>query len=59
VRLKRGAIIIMLPPAFFGMKTGLAYLKFFGYDLRKTHVPTTADRSNYGEAGAVTPFDSR
>ena len=35
-------------PAFLGMMTGLAYLKFFGYYLKKTHVvtppirPTTA-----------------
>jgi Na+/H+ antiporter NhaD/arsenite permease-like protein len=45
-------------PAFLGMTTGLAYLKFFGYYLRKTHVPTTADRADYGDVGDVTPFDS-
>lgn len=46
-----------LPP-FLGMMTGLAYLKFFGYYLRKTHVPTAADRADYGTAGDVTAFDS-
>ena len=46
-----------LPP-FLGMMTGLAYLKFFGYYLRRTHIPTTADRPDYGESGDVTPFDS-
>ena len=29
-------------PAFLGMMTGLAYLKFFGYYLRKTHVPISS-----------------
>ena len=46
-----------LPP-FLGMMTGLAYLKFFGYYLRRTHIPTPADRANYGQAGDVTAFDS-
>jgi Na+/H+ antiporter NhaD/arsenite permease-like protein len=46
-----------LPP-FLGMMTGLAYLKFFGYYLRQTHVPTPLDRPGYGEAGDVAPFDS-
>ncbi|MEM9301278.1 MAG: sodium:proton antiporter NhaD [Pseudomonadota bacterium] len=46
-----------LPP-FLGMMTGLAYLKFFGYYLRRTHVPTPADSANYGSAGDVTAFDS-
>jgi Na+/H+ antiporter NhaD/arsenite permease-like protein len=45
-------------PAFLGMTTGLAYLKFFGYYLRKTHKPTLADREDYGDVGDVTPFDS-
>jgi len=45
-------------PAFLGMMTGLAYLKFFGYYLRRTHVPTAADRSDYGSAGDIAPFDS-
>jgi len=45
-------------PAFLGMMTGLSYLKFFGYYLRKTHVPTPADRADYGDAGDVEPFDS-
>ena len=46
-----------LPP-FLGMMTGLAYLKFFGYYLRKTHVPTPQDRKDYGQVGDVAPFDS-
>ena len=45
-------------PAYLGMMTGLAYLKIFGYYLRKTHVPTPADRADYGDAGDVAPFDS-
>jgi Na+/H+ antiporter NhaD/arsenite permease-like protein len=45
-------------PAFLGMITGLGYLKLYGYYLRKTHVPTPADRAGYGEAGDVAPFDS-
>jgi Na+/H+ antiporter NhaD/arsenite permease-like protein len=45
-------------PAFLGMTTGLAYLKFFGYYLRKTHIPTAEDRDDYGTAGDVAPFDS-
>ena len=46
-----------LPP-FFGMMTGLAYLKFFGYYLKKTHVPTPADVEHYGTAGDVAAFDT-
>ena len=45
-------------PAFLGMMTGLAYLKFFGYYLRITHRPTSVDSTNYGEAGDVAAFDS-
>jgi NhaD family Na+/H+ antiporter len=45
-------------PAFLGMMTGLAYLKFFGYYLRKTHIATPADRADYGSAGDIAPFDS-
>ncbi|MBT8090439.1 MAG: sodium:proton antiporter NhaD [Gammaproteobacteria bacterium] len=46
-----------LPP-FLGMMTGLAYLKFFGFYLRKTHTVTAYDRKDYGEPGDVSPFDS-
>ena len=46
-----------LPP-FLGMMTGLAYLKFFGFYLRKTHMITPLDQPGYGEAGDVVPFDS-
>jgi Na+/H+ antiporter NhaD/arsenite permease-like protein len=45
-------------PAFLGMTTGLAYLKFFGYYLRKTHVPVASDSLAYGETGDVQAFDS-
>jgi len=46
-----------LPP-FLGMMTGLAYLKFFGYYLKKTHVPTPSDTREYGQVGDVGAFDS-
>ena len=46
-----------LPP-FLGMMTGLAYLKFFGYYLRRTHQAIPSDRPDYGQAGGVAPFDS-
>jgi NhaD family Na+/H+ antiporter len=45
-------------PAFLGMTTGLAYLKFFGYYLRKTHVPVATDTAAYGETGDIQAFDS-
>ncbi len=47
-------------PAFMGMMTGLAYLKFFGYYLKKTHiaVPGSPDPSAQGVAGDVAAFDS-
>ena len=46
-----------LPP-FLGMMTGLAYLKFFGYYLKKTHVPKAGDRADAGEIGDIEAFDS-
>jgi Na+/H+ antiporter NhaD/arsenite permease-like protein len=46
-----------LPPAL-GMMTGLAYLKFFGYYLQRTHVASAALDPDYGTAGDVEPFDS-
>lgn len=46
-----------LPP-FFGMMTGLAILKFFGFYLRRTYGTTLFDRKQYGEIGDQTPFDS-
>ena len=45
-------------PAFLGMTTGLAYLKFFGYYLRQTHVPQHSDTQSYGNVGDVAPFDT-
>jgi Na+/H+ antiporter NhaD/arsenite permease-like protein len=48
-----------LPPVI-GMLTGLAYLKFFGYYLKKTHnfdkAPYDADKANQS-MGDVVPFD--
>ena len=46
-----------LPP-FLGMMTGLAYLKLFGYYLRRTHVPLKTDAPHYGNVGEIEPFDS-
>ena len=46
-----------LPP-FLGMMTGLAYLKFFGYYLKTTHVSLATDRASYGVVGDITAFDS-
>ncbi len=42
-------------PPVLGMMTGLAYLQFFGYYLRKTHVPTPEDSEAYGTVGDVVP----
>lgn len=44
-----------LPP-MLGMMTGLAYLKFFGYYLKKTHRPLTGDSLQYGTVGDVLPI---
>lgn len=46
-----------LPP-FLGMMTGLAYLKFFGFYLRRTHTASPASHSKDGTLGDVTPFDT-
>lgn len=46
-----------LPP-FLGMMTGLAYLKFYGYYLQRTHVPVASDQAGYGVVGDITAFDS-
>jgi Na+/H+ antiporter NhaD/arsenite permease-like protein len=49
-----------LPP-FIGMMTGLAYLQFFGYYLRKSHRPTDQDTEIIGDIGHISmhgkPFD--
>lgn len=49
--------ILHLPP-FLGMMTGLAYLKFYGYHLKRTHVPTNTDVIDYGQVGDIRAFDS-
>ncbi len=46
-----------LPP-FLGMITGLAYLKFFGFYLRRTHIVVKDDKLVYGQVGDVAAFDS-
>ncbi len=46
-----------LPP-FLGMVTGLAYLKFFGYYLKVTHIVLPQDKAIYGQVGDVAAFDS-
>jgi len=45
-----------LPP-MLGMMTGLAYLQFFGYYLKKTHVPAPTDSPSYGAVGDVVPME--
>ena len=46
-----------LPPVI-GMLTGLAYLQFFGYYLKKTHYKHARDIPyNDGRSGDVVPFD--
>jgi len=49
-----------LPP-MLGMMTGLAYLKFFGYYLKKTHVPDpqNMDNEQYGTVGDVLPIRTK
>jgi len=44
-----------LPP-MLGMMTGLAYLKFFGYYLKKTHKATGSEQGKYGTVGDVLPI---
>jgi hypothetical protein len=44
-----------LPP-FLCMMTGLAYLQFFGYYLKKTHVPISKEKSYVGAIGDVAPI---
>ncbi|MGB5717292.1 MAG: sodium:proton antiporter NhaD, partial [Gammaproteobacteria bacterium] len=46
-----------LPP-FLGMMTGLAYLQFFGYYLKKTRATMTPDPSAFGGVGDFTMGDS-
>ncbi len=46
--------ILHMPP-MLGMMTGLAYLQFYGYYLKKTHVVTATDTLDYGAVGDVVP----
>ena len=45
-------------PPFLGMMTGLTYLKFYGYYLRRTHVRRPEDVPGYGQVGDIRAFDS-
>jgi NhaD family Na+/H+ antiporter len=45
-------------PAFLGMITGLAYLKFFGYYLHVTHDKKLVDSNDTGNVGEVPHFNS-
>lgn len=44
--------LLHMPPVL-GMMTGLAYLQFFGYYLKKTHIPTPEDTRDYGTVDDV------
>jgi NhaD family Na+/H+ antiporter len=46
--------LLRMPP-MLGMMTGLAYLQFYGYYLKKTHVETPLDTLDYGAVGDVVP----
>ena len=46
--------ILHMPPVL-GMMTGLAYLQFFGYYLKKTHIETPHETADYGTVGDVVP----
>ena len=40
-------------PPMLGMMTGLAYLQFYGYYLKRTHIPTADDTPDYGTVDDV------
>jgi NhaD family Na+/H+ antiporter len=42
-------------PPMLGMMTGLAYLQFFGFYLKRTHIETPADTLDYGRVGDIVP----
>jgi len=42
-------------PPMLGMMTGLAYLQFYGYYLKKTHIHTPQDTPEYGALGDMLP----
>jgi len=46
---------LYLPP-MLGMMTGLAFLKLYGYYLKKTHIPLPTDIENYGTVGDILPM---
>ncbi len=46
-------------PPMLGMMTGLAYLQFFGYYLKKTHIKTPLDSLDYGAVGDVVPSGAK
>jgi len=46
-------------PPMLGMMTGLAYLQFYGYYLRRTHIETPQDTEDYGRVGDVVPSGTK
>ncbi len=44
--------LLHMPP-MLGMMTGLAYLQFYGYYLKKTHIITAMDSADYGTVDEV------
>lgn len=46
--------LLHMPP-MLGMMTGLAYLQFYGYYLKKTHIETPQDTQDYGRVGDIVP----
>lgn len=50
--------LLHMPPVM-GMMTGLAYLQFYGYYLKRTHVPTLRDASDYGTVDEVLYSDAK
>jgi NhaD family Na+/H+ antiporter len=50
--------LLHMPPVL-GMMTGLAYLQFYGFYLRKTHIPTPQDDPDYGGVGDLVPSVGR
>ena len=50
--------VLHMPP-MLGMMTGLAYLQFYGYYLKKTHIPTLQDSPDYGTVDDVLYSDRK
>lgn len=50
--------LLHMPP-MLGMMTGLAYLQFYGYYLKKTHIPTAEDTPDHGTVDDVLYSDTK